>query len=89
MNQDNNRNFIMDILCFIFFIFASKLNPELNVAYTESQAFFGGLIRGGKGGLIHGTTFVSGVFHIRYLNLKKEGLRQKNNAPAAKCHFTT
>ena len=74
--------------CYVKHEYRKTANIRPRLGYTESQAFFGGLIQraeGEGGGLIYETSFMSRVFHNWYLHLKKEEWNKtKKQCPCSK-----
>ena len=78
--------------CYVKHEYRKTANIRPRLAYTESWAFFGGLIqRAGGGGVLYTKPVLCLEFFttVTCISRKRNGIGQKNNALAAKCCFTS
>ena len=79
--------------CYVKHEYRKTANIRPRLGYTESQAFFGGLIQRAEGE--GGGSYTKPVLCLEFfttgtcISRKRNGIRQKNNALAAKCCFTS
>ena len=66
-----------------------RKNPNISLGLIQRDKHFLVILYTGE--LVNRTAFVSGVFHTCYCisRIKQNGIKQKNNAPSAKCYFIT